>query len=208
MNIAFSYDTKSYKFKNQTDTEKTLSKNTTFSSEISQRYALALYDLSKETNHTDEFVANINTFNKIFNTNDDLKNFVKNPTHSIESQRIVFEKILNMLNFNKLVKNFFLILIIKKRIFFLDKIIEEFLKLISTKKGEISGSLISPIKLDEKTILDIENEISTNIKRSIKLKPKLDESLIGGIIIQIGSLMIDSSIKNQLNKYKKLMTEA
>ena len=185
-----------------------MSKNTTFSSEISQRYALALYDLSKETNHTDEFVANINTFNKIFNTNDDLKNFVKNPTHSIESQRIVFEKILNMLNFNKLVKNFFLILIIKKRIFFLDKIIEEFLKLISTKKGEISGSLISPIKLDEKTILDIENEISTNIKRSIKLKPKLDESLIGGIIIQIGSLMIDSSIKNQLNKYKKLMTEA
>ena len=113
-----------------------------------------------------------------------------------------------MLNFNKLVKNFFLILIIKKRIFFLDKIIEEFLKLISTKKGEISGSLISPMKLDEKTILDIENEISTNIKRSIKLKPKLDESLIGGIIIQIGSLMIDSSIKNQLNKYKKLMTEA
>ena len=90
----------------------------------------------------------------------------------------------------------------------MDKIIEEFLKLISIKRGEVSGSLISSKKIDEKTILDIEKDISENIKRPIKLKFKIDEGLIGGIIIQIGSLMIDTSIKNKLQKYKKLMTEA
>jgi len=68
--------------------------------------------------------------------------------------------------------------------------------------------LISSKKIDEKTILDIEREISANIKRSIKLKSRIDESLIGGVVIQIGSLMIDTSIKNKLQKYKKLMTEA
>ena len=184
-----------------------MSKNRTFSSGISQRYALALYELSKEKNATEEFVSNMNTFMKIFNSNKELKNFVKNPTYSIKKQKIIFEKILTLMNFNKIVKNFFSILIVKKRIFFLDRIVEEFLKLISLKRGEISGSLISSKKIDEKTVLGIEREISENIKRPIKLKSKIDESLIGGIVIQIGSLMIDTSIKNKLQKYKKLMTE-
>ena len=156
-----------------------MSKNRTFSSEISQRYALALYELSKENNLTEEFESNISNFWKIFNSNENLKNFIKNPTYSVESQKLVFEKILNLLNFNKIIKNFFLILIIKKRMFFLDKIIEEFLKLISIKRGEISANLISSKKIDQQTILNIEKEISTNIKRSIKLNYKTDETLIG-----------------------------
>ena len=185
-----------------------MSKNRTFSSEISKRYALALYELSKDQNQTEEFVSNMINFIKIFNSNKDLKNFVKNPTYSVESQKIVFEKILTIMKFNKMIKNFFSILIIKKRIFFLDTIVEEFLKLISHKRGEISGSLISSKQIDEKTISDIEREISTNIKRSIKLKSKVDESLIGGIVVQIGSLMIDTSIKNKLQKIENKMIEA
>jgi len=184
-----------------------LSTNNTFSSEVSQRYALALYDLSTEKNQTEEFSTNMINFMKMFNSNENLKNFVKNPTHSAEEQKLVFNKILNHMNFNQIVKNFFLILIEKKRIFFLDQIIGEFLKLISKKRGEVSGNLISSKKIDEKTVLSIEKEISTNINRSIKLNYKTDESLIGGVIIQIGSLMIDTSIKNKLQKYKKLMLE-
>ena len=80
--------------------------------------------------------------------------------------------------------------------------------MISLKKGEISANLISSKKIDNQTILAIEKEISLNISRQIKLNSKIDESLIGGVIIQIGSLMIDTSIKNRLQKYKKLMIEA
>tara|TARA_B100000287_G_scaffold342959_1_gene329748 strand:- start:565 stop:1122 length:558 start_codon:yes stop_codon:yes gene_type:complete len=184
-----------------------LSKNKSFSTGITQRYALALYELSNEGNKTEEFASSLNSFMKVYDSSDDLKNFVKNPTHSVESQKEIFEKILNLMNFNKIIKNFFSILIIKKRIFFLDNIIEEFLKLVSHKRGEISANLISSKKIDDKTILDIEKEISANVKSSIKLKSKVDESLIGGVIIQIGSLMIDTSIKNKLAKYKKVMME-
>ena len=184
-----------------------MSKNKTFSSEISQRYALALYELSKENDLTQEFESNILNFLKIYKSNQDLVNFIKNPTNTIESQKIVFEKILNNLKLNKLMKNFFLILIIKKRIFFIDKIFDEFLKLISTKRGEISANLISSKKIDKENLLNIEKEISTSLNRSIKMNYKLDENLIGGIIIQIGSLMIDTSLKNKLQKYKKLMLE-
>ena len=112
------------------------------------------------------------------------------------------------MSLNKKVKNFFSLLILKKRMFFLNTIIDEFLKIISHNKGEISGSLITAKEIDEKVTNDIEKEISNNIKRPIKLKSKVDETLIGGLIIQIGSLMIDTSIKNKLQKYKKLMNEA
>ena len=180
----------------------------TFSSEISQRYALALYELSKEKNLTEEFSRSLISFLKVFNSNEDLKNFVKNPTYSVEKQKIVFEKITSYLNINKLLKNFFIILILKKRIFFLDQIIEEFLKLLSLKRGEIPAKLISSKKIENKIILELEKEFSENIKRSIKLKSQTDESLIEGIVLQIGSLMIDTSVKNKLQKYKKLMIEA
>ena len=185
-----------------------MSKNKSFSSEILQRYALALYELSKENNQTEEFALKMKSFMEIFNANDDLKNFVKNPTNSVESQKIVFEKILSLMNFSKVLKNFFFILISKKRIFYLDQIIKQFLKLISIKSGEVTGNIITPNKINEKTVIEIEKVISSNIKRSIKLKPLVDESLIGGVVVQIGSLMIDTSIKNKLNKYKKLMSEA
>ena len=168
---------------------------------------MALYELSKENNQTQEFTLNMVSFMQLFNSNESLRHFVKNPTYSVGSQKIVFDRILDLMNFNKLVRNFFSILIIKKRIFFLDNIIEEFFKIISHNRGEIGANLISAKQIDEKTILDIEKEISANIKSSIKLKSKVDETLIGGVVIQIGSLMIDTSIKNKLGKYKKVMME-
>ena len=178
-----------------------------FSSEISQRYALALYDLSRENNQTDEFVINIKEFLKVFNSNESLRFFIKNPTYTVEDQKSVFDKILVQMSINKMVKNFFSLLIIKKRIFYVDQIAEKFLNIISIKKGEIPLNIVSAYKLEEKEILDLEKEISSNFKSKLKLNCKTDPSLIGGLVLQIGSLMIDTSLKNKLNKYKKSMME-
>ena len=101
-----------------------MSSNNTFSGEISQRYALALYELAKEQNLVEECLSNILIFKKMFNSNEDLKSFIKNPTYSNENQKIVFEKISKLMDLNNIVKNFLLTLVIKKRIFFLDIVIE------------------------------------------------------------------------------------
>ena len=74
--------------------------------------------------------------------------------------------------------------------------------------AEISANLISSKKVDNKTISEIEKEISENVKGTIKLKSEIDESLIGGVVLQIGSLMIDTSIKNKLANYKKVLLES
>ena len=185
-----------------------MSNNKSFSGGISQRYALALLELSSETNKTDEYVSSLSNFLKIYYSDNNLKNYIKNPTNTNQSQKEVFEKILNAMNADKIIKNFFFILIDKKRIFFVSEIIEEYLKLVSHKKGEISANLFSSRQIDDKTISEIEKEISENVKGTIKLKSEIDESLIGGVVLQIGSLMIDTSIKNKLANYKKVLLES
>lgn len=185
----------------------TLTKNRSFSGGISERYALALLELSSEANKTDEYVSILSSFMTIYNSDDNLKNYIKNPTNTNQNQKEVFDKILNIMKADKIIKNFFFILIMKKRIFFVAEIIEEFLRKVSSKKGEVSANLFSSKKLDEKTISEIEKEISENVNGTIKLKSKVDETLIGGIVLQIGSLMIDTSIKNKLVNYKKVLME-
>ena len=81
------------------------------------------------------------------------------------------------------------------------------MNIISIKKGELSLNIVSAKKLEDNEILDLEKEISSNLKSKIKLNCKTDPSLIGGLVLQIGSLMIDTSLKNKLNKYKKSMME-
>ena len=100
-----------------------------------------------------------------------------------------------------------MLLVEKRSIFFVKKIIQNFLKLCSHKRGEVKASLISSKNLSNEELNKISAEISQSIDTKIKFDYSVDESLIGGVKIQLGSLMVDTSIKNKLKKYEQLMTE-
>ena len=100
------------------------------------------------------------------------------------------------------------LLIQKRRIFFVEKIIDSFLKLCSQKRGEVEASLVSSKELSETEIENISKDLSSSMGSIIKFNYKVDEELIGGFKIQLGSFMIDTSIKNKLNKYKQEMLES
>ena len=103
--------------------------------------------------------------------------------------------------------NFMFLLIEKKRIFFVKKIIDSFLKVCSQKRGEVKASLISSKELSETEIQNISKDFSSSMGSTIKFNYKLDKRLIGGFKLQIGSFMIDTSIKNKLKKYEQKMLE-
>ena len=111
------------------------------------------------------------------------------------------------LGFSKNLKNFFLLLIEKRRIFFVKKISESFLRLCSKKRGEIKASLISSKELSPTEIDEISKDLSKSMRSIIKLDYKVDKDLIGGLKLQLGSFMIDTSIKNKLKKYEQAMLE-
>ena len=138
----------------------------------------------------------------------DFKNLIKDPTNKIEEQSVAFNLISDKFNFNSLLKTFLNFIITKRRLFFIEKIIEDFLDTCSKNRGEIKADLFSSKELNETDILKIKEELASNFKANIILNYKYDPSLIGGLIIKVESTMIDTSIKSKLQKIEKKMIEA
>ena len=90
----------------------------------------------------------------------------------------------------------------------LDKILRDFVSVCSKKRGEIQARLSTAKELDKNSIEKIKDELTKNFGSEVKLNFKHDPSLIGGLVIQVGSLMIDTSIKNKIQKIEKKMIEA
>jgi F-type H+-transporting ATPase subunit delta len=185
-----------------------LSSNKSFSAETANRYALALYELAKENSELEAVEKDIKDLLAVYNKNLDLKNFVKNPTQSQSSQLGVLNKISVEMSLSKIIKNFLSILVTKRRIFFLNIIFFNFLSLVSKKKGELKASLISSKNLTNEELTNLNTDLSQAMKTTIAFDYKVDETLIGGLKMQLGSLMIDTSIKTKLKKYEQIMLEA
>ena len=105
-------------------------------------------------------------------------------------------------------KNFLNFLILKRRFFYLEKILVNFIEICSEKRGELKAQIKSAKQLTQDEINKITNELSNNFSSKIKLNYKYDKSLIGGLIIQVGSIMIDTSIKNKLKQIENRMVRA
>ena len=184
-----------------------MSTNKSFSIETSERYSRALFEISIEANELEKIETDIINFQSLYDVSLDLKNFIENPTHTIETQNKILSLLSEKLSFSKNLNNFFLLLIKKRRIFFVTNIIDSFLKLCSKKRGEIKAFLISSKKLSSSELENISKELSLSMGSIIKFDYKVDNDLIGGLKLQLGSFMIDTSIKNKLKKYEQQMLE-
>jgi F-type H+-transporting ATPase subunit delta len=184
-----------------------MNKNKSFSTETSERYSRALYEVSKDSNELEKTQEDVKKFQSLYNGNSEIKNFIQNPTHIIETQNKVLDIVSEKFSFTKNLKNFFLLLIKKRRIFFVKKILDSFLRLCSKNRGEIKASLISSKELSSKELENISKELSSSMGSVIKFDYKVDQDLIGGLKLQLGSFMIDTSIKNKLKKYEQRMLE-
>ena len=184
-----------------------MSTNKSFSTETSERYSRALFEVSRDSDDLDKVENDIKNFKLIYDKNPEVRNFIKDPSQIITEQNKLVNLISDKLNFTKNVQKFLLLLIEKRRIFFVNKIIESFLRLCSQKRGEIKASLISSKELSQTELNDISLDLSKSMGSNLKFDYKVDKQLIGGLKLQLGSIMIDTSIKNKLKKYEQAMLE-
>ena len=140
--------------------------------------------------------------------NEDFKNLIKNPTIDRDVLMNIIKKISENFKLEMLFKNFLNFLIMKRRFFYLEKILISFNEICSKKRGELKAEIKSAKKLSQEEIDKITEELSNNFKSKIKLNYNHDQSLIGGLVVQIGSTMIDTSIKNKLQQIENRMVEA
>ena len=185
-----------------------MSKNKGFSDTSANRYSLALYELAKDSNSLVNVEINAKAFLNLISNNKDFKNFIKDPTLNREVLTSVINKISDNFKLEILFKNFVNFLVLKRRFFYLEQILKTFIEICSKKRGELTAELKSAKKLSSDEIKKITDELSTNFSSKIKLNYKHDESLIGGLVVQVGSTMVDTSIKNKLQQIENRMIEA
>ena len=184
-----------------------LSKNTGFSITSAERYSLALFELSEENKLLSQIEEQSLSMLNLINQSNDFSNLIKDPTMSQENLSKVINKIVEKNEFNSLFKNFLNFLIKKRRFFFIERILKSFIDTCSRKRGELKAELKSAKKLSGDEIAKITELLTRNFSSKIKLNYKHDESLIGGLVVQVGSTMIDTSIKNKLQQIENRMVE-
>jgi F-type H+-transporting ATPase subunit delta len=185
-----------------------LSKDKGFSITSASRYSLALYELANESNLLVQIEDQCLSIINLILNNKDFSNLIKDPTNNKEDLLKVINKISDDNKFEALLKNFLSFLISKRRFFYVEDILNNFIETCSQKRGEMKAELKSAKELSGDEISKINEELSQNFSSKIKLSYKHDKSLIGGLILQVESTMVDTSIKNKLQQIENRMIEA
>ena len=185
-----------------------MSSNSDFSNTSSKRYALALFELSDESKKLDVIEEQINAILQLITASKDFNNLIKDPTTNQDDLVKVITKISDNFKLDDLIKNFLVFLVNKRRFFYVEQILKSFIETCSKKRGELKAELKSAKELSDDQIKKITDELTENFSSKIKLNYKHDKSLIGGLVVQVGSTMVDTSIKNKLQQIENRMIEA
>ncbi len=184
-----------------------MTKNKGFSITSAERYSLALFELSEENNLLNQIEVQALSLLNLINQSDNFSNFIKDPTINQKDLSNVINKIMEQNKFDTLFKNFLNFLVQKRRFFFVEHILKSFIETCSKKRGELKAELRSAKNLSSDEITKITELLTKNFSSKIKLNYEYDESLIGGLVVQVGSTMVDTSIKNKLKQIENRMIE-
>jgi len=185
-----------------------LTKNKSFSGARANSYSLALYELACDSKELDEIEKQTSSLIKLIFNSKEFQSLIKNPTINQEDILTVVLKISEQYKLNNLLTKFLKFLVSKRRFFYVEKILKDFIETCSKKRGEVKAEISSAKELSESEINNIKDQLSKNFSSKIKLNYKFDPDLIGGLVIQVGSTMIDTSIKNKLKQIENRMIEA
>ena len=185
-----------------------MSQNKEFSDTSANRYSLALFELAEESNLLTQIEENSTSFLNLILNNKQFSELIKDPTINRDVLINVTKEISDKFNLENLFKNFLSFLITKRRFFYVEQILKNFNEICSEKRGELKAEIKSAKELSPEEISKITEELSNSFKSKIKLKYIFDKSLIGGLIVQVGSTMINNSIKNKLQQIENRMIEA
>ncbi len=165
---------------------------------IARRYAKALLLIGQEDNQAETYRVELEGLARLVKKEKDLEMVINNPLHDASARRNILKTVVDKLDLSVVMKSFVMLLFDKGRIGFLDSINDFYQKLADELKGVARASLTSATELPGETVEKIRASLSKMTNKDVKLDVKQDASLIGGIVTQIGDLVLDGSIKTQL----------
>ena len=173
---------------------------TLISSEVGEPYAQALMSLAQQNNLTDSFGDTFRSLSNLLAESKDFKDFVLNPVIKAEDKKAVLKQVMGN-DANPYLVNFMMLLVDKRRIVFLEPIVEQYLNLLRKLNQTVLAEVTSATELnDEQKSNLVEKVKAIASARDVELKTSVDPDLIGGVIIKVGSKVIDASLRGQLRR--------
>ncbi len=181
--------------------------NVSLVSGVARRYAAALLDLSEESGAIADVERDLGTFEALLAESPDLVRLVKSPVFSAEEQASALSALLKKAGINGLAANFILLVAHNRRLFVLPDMIRAFRTLLSDKRGEATAEVVTAAPLSDKHATALKEALAEVAGKTVNISAKVDPSLIGGLVVRLGSRMIDTSLRSRLNSLKFAMKE-
>jgi F-type H+-transporting ATPase subunit delta len=175
---------------------------------VSDRYASALYDLASEKKIVDFVLENLQSLKKIIDNNKELSMLIKSPLILSNDKLEILLKLLKTADLNELSITFLKVISNNKRFASLSSMIVQFININANKRGDVLADIISADELSDEQRENIKDQLRITLGEKLSLNFKVDKKIIGGLIIKVGSKMIDASLANKINKLKIAMKGA
>jgi F-type H+-transporting ATPase subunit delta len=175
---------------------------------VSGRYAAALFELARDEKSIDAVKADLDRFEALLSESADLKRLVRSPVFAAEVQLKALSAVLDKAEITGISANFLKVLTANRRLFAVSDVIRAFRALVAKFRGEATADITVAEPLSEKNLDALKAALKVVSGKDVTLNVNVDPSIIGGLVVKLGSRMVDSSLRTKLNSIKHAMKEA
>jgi F-type H+-transporting ATPase subunit delta len=179
-----------------------------FVSGVAGRYATALFDLARDANTIDAVKADLERFDALIGESPDLARLVRSPVFSADEQLNALSAVLERAGIGGLSAQFLKLVTKNRRLFAVQDMVRAFRGLVALHKGETTAEVTVAEDLKDDHVAALRNALKAVSGKEVDLKIKVDPAIIGGLVVKLGSRMVDSSLRTKLNSIKHAMKEA
>ena len=175
---------------------------------IAGRYATALFELARDAGELDAVAGDLMSLREALDESADLTRLVRNPVFGRETQARALAVVVERLGLGKTVANFVGVVAQNRRLFALRDMTVGFARLLAEHRGEVVAHVTAARALDEAQVQAIRAELAAGLKNEVTIETAVDPALLGGLVVRVGSRMIDSSIRTKLQNMRFAMKGA
>ncbi|WP_348272684.1 F0F1 ATP synthase subunit delta [Pannonibacter tanglangensis] len=181
--------------------------NTTLVSGVAKRYAAALLELAEDGGATQQVERDLAAFDAMLAESADLVRLVRSPVFTADEQLAALDALLAKAGIAGLAANFVKLAAKNRRLFVLPDMIKAFRALLAEKRGEATAEVVSAAPLSDANVAALKEALAASTGKKINIAARVDPALIGGLIVKVGSRMVDTSLRTKLNSLKFAMKE-
>lgn len=172
---------------------------------VAGRYASALFELAKESSNIEGIESDLVNFQSLLDESSDLVRLVRSPVIAADDQEKAMAAILDKAGIGGLTANFLKLVTANRRLFVIQDMIKVYRSLAAKARGEITAEVTSAFALSDQQISALKETLKASVGKDVTLQSRVDPSILGGLIVKVGSRMIDSSLKTKLQNMKTVL---